>query len=68
LDVGSGEYRVPRPAHRCFVESVLDSWQLEDEWWRHRISRRYVAVMLEGGKRALLFEDLITGEWFEQTP
>lgn len=50
------------------VESVLDSWQLDDEWWRQRISRRYVAVMLEGGKRVLLFEDLLTGEWFEQTP
>jgi hypothetical protein len=46
----------------------LDSWQLDDEWWRQRISRRYVAVMLEGGKRMLLFEDLVTGEWYEQTP
>jgi len=53
---------------RCSVEAVLDSWQLDDEWWRHRISRRYVEVMLEGGKRVLLFEDLTTGEWFEQTP
>jgi hypothetical protein len=53
---------------RCLVDAVIDSWQLEDEWWRHRISRRYVEVMLEGGKRALLFEDLVTGEWFEQTP
>jgi hypothetical protein len=50
------------------VETTLDSWQLDDEWWRQRISRRYVAVMLEGGKRMLLFEDLITGEWYEQTP
>lgn len=50
------------------VETTLDSWQLDDEWWRQRISRRYVAVMLEGGKRMLLFEDLLTGEWFEQTP
>ena len=50
------------------VESVLDSWQLDDEWWRQPISRRYVAVMLVGGKRTLIFEDLMTGEWFEQTP
>jgi len=53
---------------RCLVETTLDSWSIEDEWWRHRISRRYVEVMLEGGKRALLFEDLMTEEWFEQTP
>ena len=56
-----GESRIP-------TETVLDSWTIEDEWWRHRISRRYMEVMLEGGKRALLFEDLMTGEWFEQTP
>ncbi len=57
----------PRTTHLA-VESVLDSWQLDDEWWRQRISRRYVAVMIEGGKRMLLFEDLVTGEWYEQTP
>jgi hypothetical protein len=58
----------PDATHRVAVEATLDSWQLDDEWWRQRISRRYVAVMLEGGKRMLLFEDLVTGEWFEQTP
>lgn len=63
-----GENRAPLTAHRALVEAILDSWQLDDEWWRQRISRRYVAVMLEGGKRMLLFEDLLTGEWFEQTP
>ena len=50
------------------VESVLDTWQLDDEWWRQRISRRYVEIMLAGGKRMLVFEDRVTGEWFEQTP
>lgn len=50
------------------IETTLDSWQLDDEWWRQRISRRYVEVLIAGGKRMLLFEDLVTGEWFEQTP
>jgi hypothetical protein len=58
---------IPHPTPHA-IASILDSWQLDDEWWRQRISRRYVEVMLEGGKRALLFEDLVTGEWFEQTP
>ena len=56
------------PTVRQSVASVLDSWQLDDEWWRQRISRRYVEIMIEGGKRMLLFEDLVTGEWYEQTP
>ena len=56
------------PRTKLGVEAVLDTWQLDDEWWRQRISRRYVEIMIEGGKRMLLFEDLVTGEWFEQTP
>ena len=64
----SGKNRAPLTAHHSPVETILDTWQLDDEWWRQRISRRYVAVMVEGGKRMLLFEDLVTGEWFEQTP
>jgi hypothetical protein len=56
------------PTTHLEVESVLDQWQLDDEWWRQPISRRYVEIMIAGGKRMLLFEDLVTGEWFEQTP
>jgi len=50
------------------VETVLEMWRIDDEWWRKLISRRYFAVMLEGGTRVVLFEDLVTHEWFMQTP
>jgi hypothetical protein len=50
------------------IESVLESWRIDDEWWRQTISRSYMQVMLQGGKRLVLFQDLITGEWFAQTP
>ena len=49
------------------VEAVLESWRIDDEWWRQLISRRYFAVLLEGGGRVVLFEDLVTHEWFMQT-
>jgi hypothetical protein len=49
------------------IESVLESWRIEDEWWRHLISRRYFEVTLEGGGRVVLFQDLGSGEWFVQT-
>ena len=49
------------------VENILESWRIDDEWWRKLISRRYYAVMLEGGARVVLFEDLVTHEWFMQT-
>jgi hypothetical protein len=49
------------------VEAVLESWRIEDEWWRHPISRRYFEVLLASGGRVVLFEDLVSGEWFVQT-
>jgi len=49
------------------VEAVLEMWRIDDEWWRKLISRRYFAVMLKGGSRVVLFEDLVTHEWFMQT-
>lgn len=50
------------------VESIGENWRMDDEWWRQPIVRRYVEVVLEGGGRAVLFEDLISGEWFVQKP
>ena len=49
------------------VETVLETWRIDDEWWRQIISRRYFAVILEGGARVVLFEDLVTHVWFIQT-
>ena len=49
------------------VEAVLEMWRIDDEWWRQLISRRYFAVILDGGSRVVLFEDLVTHEWFMQT-
>ena len=50
------------------VESIGETWRIDDEWWRLPIVRRYVEVILEGGGRVVLFEDLITGEWWMQKP
>ncbi len=49
-------------------EDFGENWRMDDEWWRQPIVRRYVEVVLEGGGRVVLFEDLITGEWFVQMP
>ncbi len=50
------------------IESVNETWRIDDEWWRQTISRVYFEVMLEGGKRVVLFQDLISGNWFMQRP
>ena len=48
------------------VEGIGDTWRLDDEWWRRPVSRRYVEVILEGSGRMIVYEDLVTGEWFGQ--
>jgi hypothetical protein len=50
------------------VESINETWRIDDEWWRQTISRLYYEVMLEGGKRVVLFQDLIAGNWCMQQP
>lgn len=53
---------------RCAVEAVLETWRLDDEWWRQKIARRYVEAVLDGGRHVVLYSDLETGEWWMQTP
>ena len=50
------------------IECINESWRIDDEWWRQIISRLYYEVMLEGGKRVVLFNDLVTGSWYMQQP
>jgi len=50
------------------VESIIEIWQVDDEWWREPICRRCVEVILEGGKHVVLYEDLTTNGWFMQKP
>jgi hypothetical protein len=46
----------------------MEIWRVDDEWWRKPLSRLYVEAVLEGGKRVLLYRDLVTGQWFAQNP
>lgn len=48
------------------IAAVIEVWRIDDEWWRQPISRRYVEVVLEGGRHVVLYEDLNTGDWFMQ--
>jgi len=43
-------------------------WRIDDEWWRQPISRQYFEVMLESGRRVVIFQDLVAATWFMQNP
>jgi hypothetical protein len=58
----------PRQNGSAVVDAIGEIWRVDDEWWRKSIARRYVEVLLEGGKHVVLFEDLMTGQWWLQQP
>jgi len=48
------------------VKQILEIWQIDDEWWRERISRRYATLALQDGQMVTVFRDLVTGRWYLQ--
>jgi hypothetical protein len=68
VTVQSDAEGIPQTVGDAPVEVVLESWRIDDEWWRSPIMRRYVEVVLEGGGRLVLFEDMTTKTWFAQKP
>ena len=48
------------------VEAILEIWRIDDEWWRQPIHRRYLSLLLEGGRPVTLFQDLVDRAWYLQ--
>lgn len=57
---------VVRNGRKVRVASVLNSWRIDDEWWRDEISRRYFQVELKDGLVLTIFQDLVSGAWYQQ--
>jgi hypothetical protein len=49
------------------VESVRERWLIDEGWWTDTpLRRRYAEIVLEGGRLAVVFEDLRDGGWYRQ--
>ena len=49
------------------VDSVRESWLIEDRWWTERpLRRRYWEVVSVRGRNLVVFHDLRSGGWFSQ--
>jgi hypothetical protein len=48
------------------VQQILEIWQVDDEWWRDPISRRYGRLALEDGRIVTVYRDLLTRKWYLQ--
>ena len=53
--------------HWVDVESVVDLWRIDEEWWREEpVSRMYYACLVDQGLQVTLFRDLLIGQWYQQ--
>ena len=57
---------VMEKGRRRRVLQVMETWRVDDEWWRQEVSRLYFRLELEGGVRLTVFQDLLSGKWYEQ--
>jgi len=53
---------------RQAVECVLESWRIDDEWWRPQaVSRLYWRLVLADGRTATVYRELVKDRWFRQS-
>jgi hypothetical protein len=51
------------------IESLRESWLVEDRWWTAEpLRRRYWELVGERGRNVVVFHDLHHGGWFIQGP
>ncbi len=66
-DAAGRPLAVTREGIRQDVVRIRDVWQIEVEWWRDPVARRYFLVVLDDGVILAIFQDLIAGDWHEQS-
>ena len=51
------------------IESLRESWLVEDRWWTTEpLRRRYWELVGEHGRNVVVFHDLQSDGWFVQGP
>ncbi len=67
VTVGAGPGGRPEDVDGRRVESVRESWLIEDRWWTGSpVRRRYWEVVTHDGRNLVVFRELDEGRWFEQ--
>ncbi len=65
--VSAGEDGSPVIVDSHEVDSVRESWLIEDRWWTDRpLRRRYWEIVTASGRDEVVFHDLEGGRWWRQ--
>jgi hypothetical protein len=60
---------VPAEVDGEAVESLRESWLVEDRWWTDApLRRRYWELVGARGRNVVVFHDLGSGAWYAQSP
>jgi hypothetical protein len=66
-NVHSSASGVPAQVNGSRIDSVRESWLIEDRWWTGRpLRRRYWELLSVDGRNLVVFHDLHSREWFTQ--
>ena len=61
-------YQIGREPHNYRVEKIQDMWRIDDEWWREEsLSRMYYQCLLKNSEIVVVFQDLLTNQWYQQS-
>jgi len=70
IEVSAGGSGVPevivRKGRQNRVAAISNMWRIDDDWWRDEISRMYFEVELKNGQVMTVFQDLVSGKWYQQ--
>ena len=65
--VRTGAEGIPRQVDGRAIESLRESWLVEDRWWTEEpLRRRYWEVVDTRGRNLVVYHDLRSGGWFAQ--
>jgi hypothetical protein len=59
--------RLPAAVDGEAVDSLRETWLVEDRWWTAEpLRRRYWELVGERGRNVVVFHDLCSGRWYRQ--
>jgi hypothetical protein len=48
------------------VDEITREWRVDIDWWRGRIWRAYFKLSTSTGLLVIVYQDLLSGEWYLQ--